>query len=190
MLVVAFHICDVTPLSVQVACIKIQQCTCNTHNYTHAHMLQHATHTHTHTHIVCTVHVYDDTHIQCICSCLVLCSVCVCCTPSIIWPCSMKPFLQMQAIRMVSCHSVHLILMYWLHWGGGICHLKHTPRLHHLPSLVVSPHHTSSDFAQKQVFMLWVVISLCTCWCKHLWYQVEMQITIPFGMQRTFLGMT
>jgi hypothetical protein len=35
-------------------------------------MLQHATHTH----IVCIVHVYDDTRIQCICSCLVF-SVCV-----------------------------------------------------------------------------------------------------------------
>ena len=32
-----------------------------------AHMSQHATQTH----IVCIVHVYGDTHIQCICSCLV-----------------------------------------------------------------------------------------------------------------------
>ena len=51
-------------------------------------MSQHATHTH----IVCIVHVYDDTHIQCICSCLVF-NVCVLwSTPSITWSCSMEAF--------------------------------------------------------------------------------------------------
>ena len=55
-------------------------------------------------------HVCDDTHIQCICSCLVF-NVCVMwSTPSITWSCSMETLLNH---KMVSCHSVPLMMMYW-----------------------------------------------------------------------------
>ena len=72
---------------------------------------RHICHNMPHTHIVCIVHVYDDTHIQCICSCLVF-NVCVLwSTPSITWSCSMEAFLNK---KMVSCHSAPLMMMmYW-----------------------------------------------------------------------------
>ena len=65
---------------------------------------------HWHTSLLTYSCIWWHTHIQCICSCIVL-NLCVMwSTPSITRSCSIEAFLNQ---KNVSCHSVPLMMMYW-----------------------------------------------------------------------------